>query len=75
MVVAQGYLAQDAERFMPVRRVNRTTEKVARAWLQAFFENDQILMPDKSLVTDYADWQAMVEGAMEYNWRPRVLFI
>ncbi len=83
---------------MPVRRVDRTTDKIARAyWLQAFVENGQILLPDKSLVGDYADWQAlidelllfpqgehddlfdglqtMVAGSMEYNWRPRILWI
>jgi len=97
-VAAQEYLAQDAEKHMPVRRVERTTDKVARAyWLQAFFENGQILMPDKSLAGDFTDWQAlidelllfpqgehddlfdglqtMVAGAMEHNWRPRVLWI
>ena len=57
---AQEYLAQDAEKFMPVHRVNRTTDKVARAyWLQAFFENGQILFADKSLIADYETWQAM----------------
>jgi predicted phage terminase large subunit-like protein len=61
-VAAQEYLAQDAERFMPVRRVNRTTDKVARAyWLQAFFENGQILFPAKSMASPYADWQALID--------------
>ncbi len=61
-VAAQEYLAQDAERFMPVRRVNRTTDKVARAyWLQAFFENGQVLFPEKSMVSGYADWQALID--------------
>jgi len=59
-VAAQEYLAQDDEKHMPVRRVKRTTDKVARAcWLQAFFENGQIIMPDKSLVSDYSTWQAL----------------
>jgi predicted phage terminase large subunit-like protein len=59
-VAAQEYLAQDAEKYMPVKRVNRTTDKVARAyWLQAFLENGQILVPDKSLVRDYSTWQAL----------------
>ncbi len=61
-VAAQEYLAQDAERFMPVNRVNRTTDKVARAyWLQAFLENGQVWFPEKSLVRDYATWQALEE--------------
>ena len=61
-VAAQEYLAQDAERFMPVRRVNRTTDKVARAyWLQAFFENGQILFPEKSMASSYEDWQALID--------------
>jgi hypothetical protein len=29
-VAAQEYLAQDAERWMPVTRIKRTTDKVAR---------------------------------------------
>ncbi len=59
-VAAQEYLAQDAQRFMPVRRVNRTTDKGALAyWLQAFFENGQVLFPDKSIVGDYSIWQAL----------------
>ena len=61
-VAAQEYLAQDAQKFMPVKRVNRTTDKVARAyWLQAFFENGQIFLPDKSLVGDYSAWQALLD--------------
>ncbi len=61
-VAAQEYLAQDAERFMPVRRVNRTTDKVARAyWLQAFFENGQILFPEKAMASDYVEWQALID--------------
>lgn len=61
-VAAQEYLAQDAEKYMPVNRVNRTTDKVARAyWLQAFFENRQIIFPAKSLARDYATWQALQE--------------
>lgn len=61
-VAAQEYLAQDAEKHMPVRRMNRTTDKVARAyWLQAFFENGQILIPDKSIVGNYSTWQAMLD--------------
>jgi len=59
-VAAQEYLAQDAEKYMPVNRVNRTTDKVARAyWLQAFLENGQIVFPDKSVVRDYSTWQAL----------------
>jgi predicted phage terminase large subunit-like protein len=61
-VAAQEYLAQDAEKFMPVKRLERTTDKVARAyWLQAFVENGQILLPSKSLVRDYSPWQALIE--------------
>ena len=40
----------------------RKTDKVARAcWLQAFFENGQVLFPEKSLVGDYSTWQAMLD--------------
>jgi predicted phage terminase large subunit-like protein len=61
-VAAQEYLAQDAERFMPVRRVNRTTDKIARAyWLQAYFENEQIILPNKHNVGDYSVWQALID--------------
>ena len=61
-VASQEYLAQDAEKYMPVERVDRTTDKIARAyWLQAFLENGQILFPDKSLVSDYETWQAMLD--------------
>jgi predicted phage terminase large subunit-like protein len=61
-VAAQEYLAQDAEKHMPVGRLERTTDKVARAyWLQAFFENGQILIPEKSLARDYATWQALLD--------------
>jgi predicted phage terminase large subunit-like protein len=61
-VAAQEYLAQDAEKHMPVERLERTTDKVARAyWLQAFFENGQILIPEKSLVRDYITWQALLD--------------
>ena len=59
-VAAQEYLAQDAEKFMPVHRMERTKDKVARAyWLQAFFENSQVLFPAKNLVADYSIWQAL----------------
>ena len=61
-VAAQEYLAQDAEKFMPVQRLERTTDKVARAyWLQAFFENGQVWFPDKSLARDYSIWQALID--------------
>ena len=61
-VAAQEYLAQDAERYMPVHRAERTKDKVARAyWLQAFFENGQILVPAKSLASDYSVWQALLD--------------
>ncbi len=61
-MAAQEYLAQDAERYMPVERVERTKDKIARAyWLQAFFENGQILFPDKALVGDYSVWRAMLD--------------
>jgi len=61
-VAAQEYLAQDAEKFMPVKRLDRTKDKVARAyWLQAYFENKQILFPAKHLVSDYTIWQAFLD--------------
>jgi len=61
-VAAQEYLAQDAERWMPVTRIKRTTDKVARAyWLQPFFENAQILMPARHTVSDYSLWQALMD--------------
>jgi predicted phage terminase large subunit-like protein len=61
-VAAQEYLAQDAEKHMPVKRLDRTTDKVARAyWLQAFLENGQILMPDKSIARNYDTWQALLD--------------
>jgi predicted phage terminase large subunit-like protein len=61
-VAAQEYLAQDAERWMPVERLKRTTDKVARAyWLQPFFENAQILFPAKHVVEDYSLWQALMD--------------
>ena len=61
-VAAQEYLAQDAEKFMPVERVPRSTDKIARAyWLQAFFENFQIIFPDRSITPDYTVWQALIE--------------
>ncbi|KPJ60610.1 MAG: hypothetical protein AMJ46_06370 [Latescibacteria bacterium DG_63] len=47
---------------MPVKRVSRTTDKVARAyWLQPFFENGQILMPAKHLAGNYNLWQALMD--------------
>jgi predicted phage terminase large subunit-like protein len=61
-VAAQEYLAQDAERWMPVTRLKRTTDKVARAyWLQPFFENAQIVLPAKHVVSDYTLWQALMD--------------
>lgn len=58
-VAAQEYLVQDAERLMPVRRIDRTTDKIARAyWLQPLFENRQILFPDKSIRKNDT-WQAL----------------
>jgi predicted phage terminase large subunit-like protein len=59
-VAAQEYLAQDAERYMPVRRVERTKDKVSRAyWLQPFFENGQVLFPARELQAREEDWQAL----------------
>jgi predicted phage terminase large subunit-like protein len=59
-VAAQEYLAQDAERHMPVQRVTRTKDKVSRAyWLQAFFENSQVLFPARCLQHDDDTWQAL----------------
>ena len=47
-VAAQEYLAQGLERHMPVRRVERTRDKVSRAYqLQAFLQNGQVLFPAK----------------------------
>jgi len=61
-VAAQEYLAQDAEKFMPIHRVERTKDKIARAyWLQAFFENGQILFPAKNIIGDYSIWQALLD--------------
>jgi predicted phage terminase large subunit-like protein len=59
-VAAQEYLAQDAECFMPVTRVDRKKDKVSRAyWLQSFFENGQILFPAKYIQAKRDDWQAL----------------
>ena len=61
-VAAQEYLAQDAEKLMPVRRVERTKDKISRAyWLQPFFENGQILFPARHLQRNPRDWQALQE--------------
>ena len=61
-VAAQEYLAQDAEKHMPVKRLERTKDKIARAyWLQAFFENGQILLPAKHLTANYDIWQALMD--------------
>jgi predicted phage terminase large subunit-like protein len=61
-VAAQEYLAQDAQKYMPVRRIQRSTDKIARAyWLQAFFENRQVLLPAKYLVGTNTDWQALMD--------------
>jgi predicted phage terminase large subunit-like protein len=68
-VAAQEYFAQDAERFMPVRRVPRTKDKVARAyWLQPFFENGQIYFretPTKD--SDHKAWQALREELLLFQ--------
>ncbi|GJM43721.1 MAG: hypothetical protein DHS20C21_05630 [Gemmatimonadota bacterium] len=61
-VAAQEYLAQDVEAYMPVHRVERTKDKVSRAyWLQAFFENGQILFPARQLRSNPDDWQAITD--------------
>jgi predicted phage terminase large subunit-like protein len=61
-VAAQEYLAQDAEKYMPVERVKRTKDKISRAyWLQAFFENGQILFPARQLQSDEDVWQALAD--------------
>lgn len=45
-VAAQEYLAQDAERQLPVRRVERDRDKTRRAYgVQPYFENGQVLLP------------------------------
>lgn len=61
---AQEYLAQDLERFVPVRRINRTQDKVSRAYgLQPFFENGQIHFPAGAALRaeDREDWRAVTE--------------
>ena len=61
-VAAQEYLAQDAERHMPVRRMERTKDKVSRAyWLQSFLENGQVLFPARHLQANPDDWQALTD--------------
>jgi predicted phage terminase large subunit-like protein len=61
-VAAQEYLAQDAEKFMPVERLERVKDKVSRAyWLQAFFENRQIVMPARPLQSRPELWDALRE--------------
>jgi phage terminase large subunit-like protein len=61
-VAAQEYLAQDLEKHMPVFRVERTKDKVSRAyWLQAFFENGQVLFPARHLQPNPDDWQALTD--------------
>jgi predicted phage terminase large subunit-like protein len=61
-VAAQEYLAQDVEKFASVDRVDRTKDKVSRAyWLQAFFENAQVLFPAKHLQARPELWQALEE--------------
>jgi len=61
-VAAQEYLAQDVEKFTSVQRVDRTKDKVSRAyWVQAFFENAQVLFPPKHLQTRPEMWQALEE--------------
>ena len=45
-----------------VKRMNRTTDKISRAyWLQAYFENGQILLPSKTMARDYETWQALID--------------
>lgn len=59
-VAAQEYLAQDAERYMPVTRVDRTKDKVSRSyWLQPFLENGQLLFPARRLQSRPEIWQAL----------------
>ncbi|MFN8180153.1 MAG: phage terminase large subunit [bacterium] len=59
-VAAQEFLAQDLERLMPVRRVERLTDKVSRAYrLQAYFENGQVLFPSRALEKDPDVWAAL----------------
>lgn len=46
----QEHLCQDLEAVVPLRRVERTADKVSRAYrLQPFFENGQILFPHKDV--------------------------
>jgi predicted phage terminase large subunit-like protein len=61
-VAAQEYLAQDLEGHMPIERLERSRDKVARAyWLQPFFENGQILFPDKRIAGNWDIWQALMD--------------
>jgi predicted phage terminase large subunit-like protein len=56
---AQEYLAQDAEEFMPVHRVPRSVDKVARAyWLQPKFENGLVCGPAPALQR-HKTWNAL----------------
>jgi predicted phage terminase large subunit-like protein len=61
-VAAQEYLAQDLEDYVPLERIERTTDKIARAyWLQPYFEKGQILLPARGLVSDWEPWQALID--------------
>jgi predicted phage terminase large subunit-like protein len=58
---AQEYLIQDAMAHMPVRRIERVNDKVSRAYgIQAFFENGQILFPEKTPHEDDV-WEAAID--------------
>ena len=47
---------------MSVRRVERSRDKVSRAyWLQPFFENGQVLLPARHLQARPEVWQALRE--------------
>jgi predicted phage terminase large subunit-like protein len=60
---AQEHLCQDLQAIVPVRRVERTTDKVSRAYrMQPFFENGQILFPSRAVRRTLGDedtWQAL----------------
>lgn len=64
---AQEYLAQDLERYMPVRRAERTTDKIARAyWLQPFFEQRRIWFLDPIARNGDETWRALEQELIQF---------
>lgn len=50
---AQVFIAQDAEKFMPITQVERHKDKIARAYrIQPFFENGQVYFPEEDSFHD-----------------------